>query len=272
RTFTMRSTSSNIAEADILSGSAGAQDARFTITKSLTWYAAAAVFKPTSSTADTTPPSVPAGLTATNGSGTVGLSWSASTDNVGVSGYTVYRNGSVLGTVGGSVLSYADNTVSPSTTYTYTVDAFDAAGIHSGLSQAVTVTTLGQADTTPPTVPAGLAATAGPAGEVDLSWTASTDDVGVAGYTVYRDGSSIGTVGGSATSFADKAVSSATTYAYTVDAYDAAGNHSGQSTAASITTPDWAPPTAPTGLSASAVSSSEIDQAWQAATDNVGVA
>src|SRR5439155_678133 len=205
RTFTMRSTSSNIAEADILSGSAGAQDARFTITKSLTWYAAAAVFKPTSSTADTTPPSVPAGLTATNGSGSVGLS-----------GYTVYRNGSVLGTVGGSVLSYADNTVSPSTTYTYTVDAFDAAGIHSGLSQAVTVTTLGQADTTPPTVPAGLAATAGPAGEVDLSWTASTDDVGVAGYTVYRDGSSIGTVGGSATSFADKAVSSATTYAYTV--------------------------------------------------------
>ena len=363
RTFTMRSTSSNIAEADILSGSAGAQDARFTITKSLTWYAAAAVFKPTSSTADTTPPSVPAGLTATNGSGSVGLSWSASTDNVGVtgytiyrngaslatvggavlgytdatvssataytysldafdaagnhspqsspvsittldwvppstpsgltgtagtttvglswnaatdnvgvSGYTVYRNGSVLGTVGGSVLSYADNTVSPSTTYTYTVDAFDAAGNHSGLSQAVTVTTLGQADTTPPTVPAGLAATAGPAGEVDLSWTASTDDVGVAGYTVYRDGSSIGTVGGSATSFADKAVSSATTYAYTVDAYDAAGNHSGQSTAASITTPDWAPPTAPTGLSASAVSSSEIDQAWQAATDNVGVA
>jgi len=223
-------------------------------------------------TLDWVPPSAPSGLSATNGSTTVGLGWNAAADNVAVSGYTVYRNGSAFAAVGGSVLSYTDSTVSPSTTYTYTVDAFDAAGNHSGLSQPVTVTTLGQADTTPPSVPAGLAATAGPAGEVDLSWTASTDNAGVAGYTVYRNGSSIGSASGSATTFADRSVSSATDYAYTVDAYDAAGNHSGQSNAAAITTTDWTPPTAPTGLSASAVTSSEVDLSWQAATDNVGVA
>jgi parallel beta-helix repeat protein len=223
-------------------------------------------------TLDWVPPSTPTGLTATASSTSVGLAWNADGDNVAVTGYTVYRNGSTLGTVGGSVLSYPDGTVSPSNTYTYTVDAFDAAGNHSGQSQPVTVTTPAQADTTPPSVPAGLAATAGPAGEVDLSWTASTDDVAVTGYTVFRDGSSIGTVSGSATTYADTAVSSATTYMYTVDAYDAARNHSAQSTGASITTPDWAPPTAPTGLAASAVTSSEIDLSWQAATDNVGVA
>src|SRR6266699_1444192 len=120
---------------------------------------------PSTATAlDWVPPSAPSGLSATNGSTTVGLGWNAATDNVAVTGYTVYRNGSAFATVGGSVLSYTDSTVSPSTTYTYTVDAFDAAGNHSGLSQPVTVTTLGQADTTPPSVPAGLVATAGPAG------------------------------------------------------------------------------------------------------------
>src|SRR5436309_2603012 len=203
----MRSTSSNIAEADILSGSAGAQDARFTITKSLTWYAAAAVFKPTSSTADTTPPSVPAGLTATNGSGSVGLSWSASTDNVGVTGYTIYRNGASLATVGGAVLGYADATVSSATAYTYSLDAFDAAGNHSPQSSPVSITTL---DWVPPSTPSGLTGTAGTT-TVGLSWNAATDNVGVSGYTVYRNGSVLGTVGGSVLSYADNTVSPATT-------------------------------------------------------------
>src|SRR6202043_280022 len=85
--------------------------------------------------ADTQPPSVPAGLGATAASpNQVNLSWSASTDNVGVAGYTVYRGGTQVATVGGSTLTYSDTTVTPSTTYTYTVDAFDAAGNHSDRS------------------------------------------------------------------------------------------------------------------------------------------
>lgn len=91
---------------------------------------------------DTQAPSVPSGLTATAASATqVNLAWQASTDNVGVQGYTIYRDNSVIGTVPGSSLSYVDNTAMPSTTYSYTVDAFDLAGNHSAPSSPADVTT-----------------------------------------------------------------------------------------------------------------------------------
>ena len=94
----------------------------------------------TTSTADTTPPSVPTGLSATAaGSTTVNLAWNASTDNVGVTGYTVYRNGAVLATVGASTLGYSDAAVAQATTYTYSIDAFDAAGNHSAQSATASV-------------------------------------------------------------------------------------------------------------------------------------
>src|SRR5947208_5275317 len=77
----------------------------------------------------------------------------------------------------------------------------------------------GSADTTPPTVPTGVAATANGPTEIDLSWSASSDPGGgVAGYTVYRNGSPVGTPTG--TSFADTGLAAATTYSYTVDAVD----------------------------------------------------
>ena len=85
-------------------------------------------------------------------------------------------------------------------------------------------------DTQPPTVPTGLAVTGVTAHSVSLSWHASTDNVGVTGYTVYRNGSSVGTTGGANnTSFTDTTVAPSTTYNYTVDAFDGAGNHSAQS-------------------------------------------
>src|SRR5207249_7519603 len=65
--------------------------------------------------------------------------WAAATDNVGVAGYTVYRNGAAIATVGGGILSYADSAVTPATNYSYSVDAFDAAGNHSSASAAVPV-------------------------------------------------------------------------------------------------------------------------------------
>src|SRR5207244_1118928 len=73
--------------------------------------------------------------------------------------------------------------------------------------------------------------------QVNLSWSASNDNVGVTGYTVYRGGAQVATVGGSTLSYSDTSVAAGTTYSYTVDAFDAAGNHSPQSTAASVTTP-----------------------------------
>ncbi len=141
--FTMRAqTSSGAADLeDITASAAGTQDARATFGSATDWYAAAAVFHAYGS-GDTQPPTVPTGLAATAvSSSSVQLSWNASTDNVGVAGYTVYRNGKPIGTTGGSVTSYTDSTVAPSTSYSYTVDAFDTAGNHSAQSASLPVTT-----------------------------------------------------------------------------------------------------------------------------------
>lgn len=92
--------------------------------------------------AETTPPSMPANLTATAASGTqINLSWNASTDNAGVRGYGIYRNGVLVKTVDQNTLSYADTKLTPVTTYSYQVDAFDASGNHSPLSAARSATT-----------------------------------------------------------------------------------------------------------------------------------
>src|SRR5207237_6876231 len=118
-----------------------------------------------------------------------------------------------------------------------TVDAFDAAGNHSPLSAAASVTTPASPDAQPPSTPAGLVATAAGSTQVNLSWSASTDNVGVTGYSVYRGGAQIATVGGSTLAYSDTTAAPSTTYSYTVDAFDAAGNHSAQSASASATTP-----------------------------------
>ena len=89
-------------------------------------------------------------------------------------------------------------------------------------------------DTTPPSVPTNLSASVVSSSQINLSWTASTDNVGVAGYQVFRNGSQIAAT--SATSYADFGLSPSTTYSYTVAAYDAAGNVSGHSNVASATT------------------------------------
>jgi len=95
-------------------------------------------------------------------------------------------------------------------------------------------------DTQPPSVPTGLSATAVSSTQINLSWTASTDNVGVAGYRVFRGGSQITMT--TATSYADAGLSPSTNYTYTVVAFDAAGNVSAQSSPASATTPGGTPP------------------------------
>ncbi len=90
-------------------------------------------------------------------------------------------------------------------------------------------------DTQAPTVPTGLRTTSVTATTAALSWTASTDDFGVAGYRISRDGTQVGDVGG--TSFTDTGLTAGSTYAYTVKAYDAAGNVSAASDPLSVTTP-----------------------------------
>ena len=354
---------------------------------------------------DTTPPSVPAGLSAlVVSSSQINLAWTASTDPVvpgqvtsGLAGYKVYRNGAQIATT--TTTNYSDSGLSASTTYSYAVSAYDAAGNVSAKSSSVSATTLaagpppptgtvvfaanaggpqytspssgvnyqadadysggysastaaaitgtsdptlyqterygsnfsyniplangnytvtlkfaeiywtaagkrifnvsmqgtqviskldiyaqvgknvaydlsfpvsvtngtlniafttvadnakvsaieitsGNAlapDTTPPTVPAGVTATAVSSSQINISWAASTDPLvtgqvtsGVAGYKIYRNGTQVGT--STTTNYTDAGLTASTTYSYTVSAYDAAGNISAQSTAATATT------------------------------------
>ena len=184
---------------------------------------------------DTTPPSVPSNVAVTGTTwSSASLSWSASTDNVGVSGYRIYRGGTQVGT--STTTSFTDTGLNASTAYSYTVAAYDAAGNVSSPSSAVTATTQsgGGGDTTPPSVPSNLAVTGTTSSSASLSWSASTDNVGVAGYRIYRGGTQVGT--STTTSFTNTGLAASTAYSYTVAAYDAAGNVSSPSAAVTATT------------------------------------
>ena len=92
------------------------------------------------SSSDTQPPTAPANLTASATSPTsVNLGWGGSTDNVGVSGYEVFRNGAQIATAAGT--TYTDGSATPGTGYTYEVRALDASGNRSPFSNGATVTT-----------------------------------------------------------------------------------------------------------------------------------
>ena len=147
--------------------------------------------------------------------------------------------------------TYSDTGLSPSTTYRYRVRAVDAAGNLSTYSNIATATTPAVLDTSPPTAPAALTATAAGSSQVRLSWTASTDNVGVAGYRVERcqgtgctNFAQVGTP--TATTYSDTGLAPSTTYRYQVRAVDASGNLSRYSAVAEATT--GAAPATPPGL------------------------
>src|SRR5205823_5331397 len=149
---------------------------------------------------DTTAPSTPTELFASAvSSSQINLSWTASTDNVKVTRYIVRRDGVKVATP--AATSYADAGLSAATTYSYTVAARDAAGLLSPDPTSASVTTASAADTTLPTTPTGLTAAAAGSTGANLSWSASTDNVGVTGYVVRRNGVQVATP--AATSYAD---------------------------------------------------------------------
>ena len=215
---------------------------------------------------DTQAPSTPAGLSASGtGMTTMALSWSASSDNVGVAGYRVSRNGTQVATTTGT--SWNDSGLAASTTYSYSVVAYDAAGNTSGAATASGTTS---GDTQAPSAPSNLSATPGST-SVALSWSASGDNVGVAGYRISRDGTQVAQVTG--TSWTDAGRTAGATYVYAVVAFDAAGNVSSAATK-SVTLPsvDTQPPTAPVLTVTVNTRNTQVRLQWTASTDNVGVA
>jgi chitodextrinase len=184
----------------------------------------------TTGAADTQPPSAPTGVQAgATGATTISVSWQPSTDNVGVSGYRVYRNGIQVGETIST--SFADAGLSPATAYTYTVVAYDAAGNVSAASSPASATTSQAPDTQAPTAPGNLQGTAAKGRKAVLSWTSSSDNVGVTSYRIFRDGVLVGAV--SALTYTDTASRGA--HSYYVVALDAAGNQSPASNTVTLT-------------------------------------
>jgi alpha-mannosidase len=166
-------------------------------------------------------------------SGTIPVTASAS-DNVGVVGVQFQVDGVNLGAEDTSAPYSIDwNTAAAANgSHTLSAVARDAAG-NKGTAATVMVTV--NNDTVAPSVPTALTATAVSSTQINLAWAASSDNVGVAGYRVTRNGSAIANT--TATSYQNTGLAPSTTYRYTVAAFDAAANFSGESTPASATTP-----------------------------------
>jgi hypothetical protein len=186
----------------------------------------------TNAVSDTTPPTTPANLHATAvGSDQVGLAWGAASDpESGVSGYRIYRGGAVVTQRPG--LTWTDTGLVAGSNYTYEVTAINGVGLESPRSSSLVVTTL--VDNVSPSTPSNLTAAAVSSSQINLSWLSATDNVAVAGYRIYRDGSAVNTTTG--TSHSDTGLSPAQTYTYRVTAFDAAANESAPSAPASATT------------------------------------
>jgi chitodextrinase len=196
------------------------------------------------------------------------LTWNASTDNVGVVGYRVYQNGVLKTTTAATSLVVSG--LSASTTYGFYIIAYDAAGNTSVASNTVNVTTLTPADATAPTTTL-ISASGTTTSSTNLTWNASTDNVGVVGYRVYQNGVLKTTT--TATTLVVSGLSASTTYGFYIIAYDAAGNTSVASNTVNVTALTPADATAPTTtlISASGTTTSSTNLIWNASTDNVGV-
>ena len=219
--------------------------------------------------ADTTPPSVPSGLAVSAESATqLQLTWTASTDDSGVTGYKVYRDGAYIKTVTGS--PGTDSGLKPATQYCYQVSALDASSHESAKSAQQCATTKSQSDTTPPSTPSDLVLT-GVSAAINLKWSAATDDVGVVGYKLYRDSNYLTT--GTGTQASDTSVTAGAQYCYQVSAIDAAGNESAKSAPQCATGgsgSDAVAPSVPGNLTLTATSA-RIELSWGASTDNIAV-
>lgn len=175
-------------------------------------------------TGDTVPPSAVSNLTASPTHNTCALSWTAATDNVGVTGYQ-YRVGTGTWSATATGTTKTISGLTPSTSYQFGVRAVDAAG-NTGPETTVSAFTASAPapapDTTAPSAVTGLEATPGQT-TVALTWQAASDDVGVTGYQ-YRVDSGVWSLPTANTGVTVDSLTPATTYTLSVRAQDAAGN------------------------------------------------
>ena len=217
------------------------------------------------STTDTTPPSTPTNLNATAASATrINLSWTGSSDNVGVAGYRVYRGGVVVASPTGT--SFADTGLNASTTYTYRVSAVDAADNESPQSAQASATTQ-SADTTSPVI-SGVSATNITTSSATITWTtneASNTQVDYGTTASYGQSTAVNTAMVTTHSVNLSNLSADTIYHYRVKSRDQAGNLATSGdftfrTAASVPA-DTTPPVI-SGASATNITTSSATITW----------
>jgi chitodextrinase len=230
---------------------------------------------------DTTAPSPVSGLNVQSSTTTsVTLAWIAATDNVGVAGYNMLQNGVKVGSTPNLTYTYTGLTCGRA--YTFAVQTYDAAGNTSDPAYATISGTTAicpsapapaPLDTQPPTAPSNLRTTGATGSTITLAWDASTDNVGVVSYGIYNGSTTLTSI--PSLTYTVGGLTCGTTYTLSVDAADAAGNRSPQTSVTAATaacpTADTQAPTAPTNVVVTGATQSSITLSWNAATDNVGV-
>ena len=220
-------------------------------------------------------PSAPLSVTATPSSSVVGrivVSWSAPSDNGGtaITGYDVYRGGTLVGSTSSTSIN-ADG-LTPGTSYTFTVRAKNSLTTAVGTTGVASSASSAAVAPGPPTAPQSLTATASTSvtGRINLSWSApaTPGTGGITGYNIFRNGTQIATTSGTGTTYASTGLTPYTTYTYEVRARNAFGDANIILSAASNSDSAVAPgpPGAPTGLTAIADggTAGKIDLSWTA--------
>jgi chitodextrinase len=270
--YTVRSSSYSNFTGDFNVTAAGAYSATATQWGGA-WAMQMVAFKAAGSAApDTKAPTVPANLTASAASATqVNLSWSASTDNIGVAGYKVFRNSSSIATT--TATTYADTGLSAGTAYTYTVSAYDAAGNSSAPSASATATTFVLVSSLACS-PSSLGSGAASACTVTVSKAAPSSGVVV----VLSSSSSALSIpvsvtvpsGATSASFSATAGTVSTAQTATVSA-SYGSSYASANIRLVVSGTDTQAPSAPTGLVAAGITWNSATISWTAASDNVAV-
>jgi fibronectin type 3 domain-containing protein len=227
------------------------------------------------------PPTAPTNVTANAiSTSQINLSWTASTSSVGIKNYVVQRcqgaacsNFAPIGAPT-TTTTFNDTGLTPSTSYSYEVNAVDTQNTSGANSTPpATATTLSVVQ--PPTAPSNVTANAISTTQINLSWTASTSSVGIKNYVVQRcqgaGCSNFGPIGSpTTTTFNDTGLTPSTSYSYEVNAVDTQ-NTSGTNSTPPATATTSAGPTAPTNVTATAISSTQINLSWTAPNSSLGI-
>jgi len=213
---------------------------------------------------DVQAPAIPRNLVVSEVSeSTISLSWDPSFDNVGVTGYEIYIGFTLLAT--SAETTYIVTGLKPNTSYTFNIKAKDLAGNKSSASSTISAKT--SPDIQAPTSPSGFKVDLLSETGASLSWLASTDNVGVAGYNIYNGSSLLGTI--AETAYIVRGLKPNQEYKFNIQAKDFSGNLSSLVTIDVKTLADVVAPSSP--ILTAVKTPSTVSLYWSPSTDNVGV-